>query len=159
MNISQIPCFGQRQGWCKNQSTHVLTTKNLLLHFCSECVEKPSVKSLAKGGTIKKILVLALMDLPEEEHNDILLNTGLSMELAIKWEHGKFAMCIASPTDNGNFMIIGIKDEEGKQKVQIIEGGTFDDRCTFVNDYIKRLDKGGKPYSREDFQTFKKEGK
>lgn len=36
---NQHPCFGQRQGWCKNFASWRMESTHLLLHFCDQCKE------------------------------------------------------------------------------------------------------------------------
>jgi len=35
------PCFGQRQGWCRNLATWRVEGNNILFHFCTSCKERP----------------------------------------------------------------------------------------------------------------------
>lgn len=156
MNISEIPCFGQRQGWCQNQSTHVLKTTNLLLHFCSECVEKEQVKSLAKRGTITKPATLNISTIPKEQHNDILLNAGLSIEIAANWKEGEIFLTAAKSLNSElNVIVLALKYKDGETFAYILEGENDGQKssldfarmaATFVNDYHNHLKRGGKPY-------------
>lgn len=38
---NEHPCFGQRQGWCKNLASWRLEGDSLILHFCDAC--KPRI--------------------------------------------------------------------------------------------------------------------
>lgn len=34
---NEVPCFGQRQGWCESLATWRMQAKNLMLHWCEAC--------------------------------------------------------------------------------------------------------------------------
>ena len=41
---NEHPCFGQRQGYCKNVAAWRMETVNLILHWCDECKTRPNVQ-------------------------------------------------------------------------------------------------------------------
>src|SRR5437773_1787749 len=40
---NEHPCFGQRQGWCRNLATWRMEGPHLVLHFCEDCKKRPEL--------------------------------------------------------------------------------------------------------------------
>lgn len=51
---NEHPCFGGRQGYCKNLATWRVEGTHVLLHFCDECQKRPNVNRLGKWTKLEK---------------------------------------------------------------------------------------------------------